>query len=340
MKKIVFVLLLATFTFGALAQITFACSDFLLNNSGSQVVSARSMDFGIPLQAQVVVMPRGEACVSSLSPTDNYLKWTSKYGFVGTNVARLPAFSDGLNEKGLSVGTLWLAGTKYPDTAKVPRDKVIQVGDVVRWILGSFATVDEVKKGLKSVTVAGAPVQEMKNMYFPLHLAIHDRNKKSIVVEFVGGTMNIYDNPHNVVTNDPPFPDQLKNLEKYKKLTNTREGMRGLPGDSMPDSRFVRIYTLNKFVERSKNAREAVNNANHILNRVTLVNGERVGNITEYGLIRDHKNLVYYVIDDENMNLRAIDLKKLDFKPGAKKLATDIANDNWFVPANGELKPF
>ncbi|MBI5700015.1 linear amide C-N hydrolase [Candidatus Saganbacteria bacterium] len=332
MKKIIIVTLLATFTFGALAQIGWSCSDFLLNNSGSQVVSARSMDFGIPLQAQVVVVPRGEKGVSALSPT--------KYGFVGTNLARLPAFSDGLNEKGLSVGTLWLAGTKYPDTAKVSRDKVIQVGDVVRWILGSFATVDEVKKGLESVTVAGAPVKEMKNMYFPLHLSIHDRNKKSLVVEFVGGKMNIYDNPYNVVTNDPPFPDQVKNLEKYKKLTNTREGMRGLPGDSMPDSRFVRIYTLNKFVERSKDAREAVNNANHILNRVTLVNGERVGNITEYGLIRDHKNLILYVIDDENLNLRAIDLKKLDFKPGAKKLATDIANPNWFVPANGELKQF
>lgn len=33
--------------------------------------------------------------------------------------------------------------------------------------------------------------------------------------------MQIYDNPYHVLTNDPPFPGQIKNLAKYKKLTNT-----------------------------------------------------------------------------------------------------------------------
>lgn len=93
------------------------------------------------------------------------------------------------------------------------------------WILGSFATVEEVKKGLKKVVVAGAPYKEMNNMLLPLHLAIHDKNKKSLVVEFVGGTMQIYDNPYKVMTNDLPFPDQIKGLEKYKPLTNTPFGM-------------------------------------------------------------------------------------------------------------------
>jgi choloylglycine hydrolase len=340
MKKAIFVLLSAALVLNVIPQPSFACSDFLLNNSGSSVVSARTMDFGIPLQADVVVVPRGEKCVSALSPTDTYMQWTSKYGFVGTNVAHLPAFTDGLNEKGLSVGTLWLAATKYPEAAKLPPDKTIQITDVAHWILGCFATVDEVKAGLKKVIVTGLPMKEMKNMLFPLHLAIHDRNKRSIVVEFVGEKMQIYDNPYNVMTNDPPFPDQIKNLAKYRNLTNTHEGMLGLPGDSFPPSRFARIYTLNRFVTKSNNARDAINNANHILNRVTLVNGEVKESITEYGLIRDHKNLVYYVVDDENMNLRALDMKKLDFSPKTKKLALSIAADNWFVPANGELKPY
>lgn len=152
--------------------------------------------------------------------------------------------------------------------------------------------------------------------------------------------MQIYDNPYNVMTNDPPFPGQIKNLEKYQQLANSPDGLIGLPGDSSPPSRFARIYTLNRFVQKSKNIREAINNANHILNRVTLVDEESAGRITEYGLIRDHKNLVYYVIDDQNMNLRAIDMKKLDLSPGAKKQALSIAADNWFIPANGELKPY
>lgn len=40
------------------------------------------------------------------------------------------------------------------------------------------------------------------------------------------------------------------------------------------------------------------------------------------------------------MNLRAVDLKKINLSPGAKKLALPIAADNWFIPANGELKPY
>jgi choloylglycine hydrolase len=340
MKKGIFVFLFAVLSLNISLQTCFACSDFLLNNSGDSIVSARTMDFGIPLQAEVVVVPRGEKCVSALSLEDTYLHWTSKYGFVGTNVAHLPAFTDGLNEKGLSVGTLWLTATKYPDVSKLHREKVIQIGDVAHWILGSFATVEEVKEGLKNVVVTGVPYKEMNNMLLPLHLAIHDKNKKSLVVEFVGGTMQIYDNPYNVMTNDPPFPGQIKNLEKYQQLANSPDGLIGLPGDSSPPSRFARIYTLNRFVQKSKNIREAINNANHILNRVTLVDEESAGRITEYGLIRDHKNLVYYVIDDQNMNLRAIDMKKLDLSPGAKKQALSIAADNWFIPANGELKPY
>ena len=71
-------------------------------------------------------------------------------------------------------------------------------------------------------------------MLLPLHLAIHDKNKKSLVVEFVGGTMQIYDNPYNVMTNDPPFPGQIKNLEKYQQLANSPDGLIGLPGDPLP----------------------------------------------------------------------------------------------------------
>ena len=333
MKKLIFILLVAT-----LVHPAFACSDFLLNNSGSQVVSARTMDFEMPLQADVVVVPRGEKCVSALSPTDTYMTWTSKYGFVGANISHLPAYTDGLNEKGLAVGTLWLAATKYPDFSKLPRAKVIQIGDVAHWLLGSFATVAEVKKALKTVTVGGVPYREMNNLLLPLHLVVHDRGKKSLVVEFIDGKMKIYDNPYQVLTNDPPFPDQVSALAKYKNMKNIDDGMLGLPGDSSPASRFARIYVLNKFVDRARDTRDAVNNAGHIMNRVTLVNGETGKRTTEYGVIRDHKNLVYYVIDDENMNLRAIDLKQLDFKPGAPQLALSIANADWSVPANGELK--
>ncbi len=352
MKKIFWILVFAVLLLNVKQTRVWSCSDFLLNNSGDSVVSARTMDFDIPLEADVLAVPRGETFQSALSESEKFMSWTSKYGFVGTNVAHLYAFTDGINEKGLSVATLWLGATEYPDITNIPKEKIIQIGDVAHWILGNFATVSEVKEGLKNVVVAGAPVKEINNMLLPLHLAIHDANKGSIVVEFVGGSMQVYDNPYLVTTNDPPFPGQIENLKNYQHMTNQPVkdplvsqdgyfcGMNGLPGDSIPAHRFVRIYTLNRFVRNSKTDREAINNANHIMNRVTLVNDEAVGRSTEYGIIRDHKNLIYYVVDDENMNLRAVDLKKIDFSEKAPGQKMSIAADNWFVPADSELKPY
>ena len=96
------------------------CSNFLLNNSSNSVISARTMDYNIQIQAEVVVIPRGERFVSSLSLGDDYMHWTSKYGFVGTNVLHSLEFTDGLNEKGLSVATLWLEDTKYLEKTASP----------------------------------------------------------------------------------------------------------------------------------------------------------------------------------------------------------------------------
>lgn len=104
MKKGIFVFLFAVLSLNISLQACFACSDFLLNNSGDSIVSARTMDFGIPLQAEVVVVPRGEKCVSALSLEDTYLHWTSKYGFVGTNVATCLPSPTALTKKGSRSG--------------------------------------------------------------------------------------------------------------------------------------------------------------------------------------------------------------------------------------------
>ena len=54
---------------------------------------------------------------------------------------------------------------------------------------------------------------------FNLHWAIEDAEGKHIVVEVVGGVANIYDNTAGVMTNDPPLPWQLTNLNQYVNLS-------------------------------------------------------------------------------------------------------------------------
>lgn len=72
---------------------------------------------------------------------------------------------------------------------------------------------------------------------------------------------------------------------------------------------------------------------------VTLVNGELQETYTQYQIIRDHINLIYYITNSNNMNLRAIQMKQLDFSR-EKILYASIENDYWFLPSNNTLKQF
>ena len=314
------------------AQTLIACSDVLLNHSGRMIVSARTMDFADPLEAEVVVVPRGEKCQSiGLLDKQKYMRWVSKYGFVGTNLLHRNYFTDGMNEKGLSAAGLWLNETVYPDISKYSPQKVVLIPDAIRWILGSFATVEQVKKALETVVIGGIGIPPVFEEDVPLHLSLHDKHKKNLVIEFINGSMLVYDNPYHVLTNGPQFPDQIANLAQYQNMTNKPEGMLGLPGDHDASDRFAFLYTLNRFVQRSKTHREAVNNVLHLINRVTLVNNEVQGGTTEYTVLRDHTRLVYYVMDNQNMNARALHLKKLNFRCGQKTRSFSISQKKWFI---------
>jgi choloylglycine hydrolase len=49
----------------------------------------------------------------------------------------------------------------------------------------------------------------------PLHLVLHDRNGEAAVVEWVGESRHVYDNPIAVATNSAPFDWHLTNLRNY-----------------------------------------------------------------------------------------------------------------------------
>ena len=63
------------------------------------------MDLG----SEVQIIPRGQQ-VTSPAPKGDGLKWTSKYGYVAMNAYDMPVATDGLNEKGLGFGALYLPG--------------------------------------------------------------------------------------------------------------------------------------------------------------------------------------------------------------------------------------
>lgn len=338
-----------------------ACTDVILNTAPISITSARTMDFEEDLQSDLKVVPRGQAMTSAAPGGRAGLSWTSKYGFVGVNALDVDKYIDGLNEKGLSAAGLWLTETQYP--APPEGAAALSIHDVVAWILGNFATVAEVKAALPTVHIWGEPSRELQ-MVPPLHLAIHDGEGNNLVVEFVNGAVQIHDNPNGVLTNSPTFNWQLTNLRAYVNLTNVEpadqwlaplghgNGMLGLPGDSTSPSRFVRATLLRRFLVAPTAASEAAQFAFRLMGRVTVVPGETVphkapkeplpygGDYTQWTVVRDHRNGVYYYTSLRNVSVRAVDLTKVNLAEGQPTRSLPIEGDGaiWYQDMSARPK--
>lgn len=338
-----------------------ACTDVILNTVPLTVMSARTMDFEEDLRSDLEIVPRGHRVTSPAPGGQQGLRWTGKYGFVGVNALDIDRYVDGLNEKGLSAAALWLPETKYA----TPTDSAsaLSIQDVVGWILGNFATVAEVKAALGTVTVWGETSAEIQAVP-PLHLAVHDVEGNNLVVEFVGGAVQMQDNPNGVLANSPTFSWQLTNLREYVNLTNVQPseewllpagqgaGMHGLPGDSTSPSRFVRATLLRRFLVAPTSASEAAQFAFRLMGRVAVVPGETVphtapkaplpfgGDYTQWTAVRDHRNAVYYYTTLGNVSVRAVDLTKANLAEGQPVRTLQMEGDGavWYQDMSARPK--
>jgi choloylglycine hydrolase len=314
------------------------CTDFLLTAEDGSFVNGRSMEFNFELKSQPLVRGRG-VVMRSPAPAKplqlDGLEWTVKYGYVGLNVFDRGFVVDGLNERGLSVGTLWLPGSQYQEVRNPRRAlSVLLVND---WLLGTCATVADVKTTLPTVEVWAYDLMEQQ--LDPIHFTVHDASGNSIVIEYTEGELHIYDNPIATTTNAPVFPWHLENVRNYIGLTpwdvteaavngkpffatGTGTGMRGLPGDFTPPSRLIRTLFLINSALPAKDARGARNLALHILNNTDLpiglvrfdgLFGETDDDRTQWAAVKDLTHLLFDYRRYEDLDLRRIDLNKIDF---------------------------
>lgn len=319
----------------------YACTDVRLTAADGSVFSVRTMEFAEDLKSEVVVVPRGQR-VTSPAPNGNGLSWTSKYGFVAMNALGEAVATDGVNEKGLGFGALYLpAETKYQTIEPGQQDRALSNLAFGAWVLGNFASVDEVRAAVGDVAVWGEPVPQLGS-FAPLHYVITEPSGKSIVVEYVDGRMHLYDNAVGVLTNSPTYPWHVENLRNYVNLTAVNaapvkvgkttyagtgqgSGLHGLPGDPTPPSRFVMAAATSYLADKPKDADDALVLAMHLIDRVDIpkglvrdyaAGGKPVGDYTQWTTFRDHANKVYYWRTYEDPGLKGIDLKGIDFSAG------------------------
>jgi choloylglycine hydrolase len=333
-------------TLAALAgpwQSASACTSFVLHSADGGAVYGRTMEFGLPLQSEFVVIPRHLA-LAATGPdgADGAgLKWTTKYGVVGMDALQASNhIVDGLNEAGLAGGLLYLPGyAKYQD---VPADKArdsIAAFDLLTYVLSNFATVAEVRDGLQKIYVSNAPHPVFGGAP-PTHLTLHDASGANLVVEYIGGQLQIHDNPIGVLTNAPNFDWHIANLGLYLNTSvvdpkplkigdltisppSTGSGAPGLPGNMSAPSRFVRAFLYSYAAPKLPTSAEAVDEAFHILNNFdispgvirTSADSQAGGGVagletTEWSTVADLKTKTYYIRTYENPQTRAFHLDK------------------------------
>lgn len=334
---------------------TMACTDFKLTARDGSTLVTRSMEFAIDLKSNLRTSVRGRQFNEFTPDGRPAASWKAQYGYVFLDGFNIDAAIDGMNEVGLSFEYLYLPGeTQYqviPAGHEAQALPYLRLGD---WVLSNFKSVDEVQTALKSMVIFSQTLPGMGETIFPLHAAIYDASGKGIVIEFVNGKMMIFTNEVGVLTNSPTYDWQVTNLRNYMNLspftpqpiivgdlvfaaTGQGSGMKGLPGDMSPPSRFVKVNALKASVYPALNAADALNIAQHIMNNVDIPlgvvrakNKDKVANeTTQWVVFKDLTNKVFYYRTYADTTLHAVMLAQVNFTNGPR-LKMPIT-DNQFI---------
>lgn len=244
----------------------------------------RNLDLERGYGEQVVITPR-----RFLLPMRCAQPLTRHYAMIGMAAVEdgFPLYFEATNEKGLS-----MAGLNFPGNAVYhPFDhskENITAFELIPWVLGKCADADEARQAISEINLVNIRFSEQLPLS-PLHWMISDR-EQSIVVESVEEGIRVYENPFQVLTNNPTFDYHKVNMSNFMglhvgpakscfrealPLQNFSLGMGalGLPGDFSSQSRFARAVFVKENAVWSEIEQENVNQFFHILDSVFMPKG-------------------------------------------------------------------
>jgi choloylglycine hydrolase len=297
------------------------------------------MEFPDMLGARLTVLPRGLR-LTSTAPSGAGASWTSVYGVVGMDAVGSPQLlTDGMNEKGLYAGALYMPGFASYQEPGDDAGRTLDVLDAVAYALTTCATVAEVFAAFGDLVVWGARNPLLQGVP-PLHLVLHDASGAAGVIEFENNEQRHRDNPLGVATNAPyldwhydnvrnwlpglgaanPAPVQIRGVA-FAPLAQG-QGFVGLPGDSGSAGRFLRATAYVMTLQPADDAAGTERLALHALNNFDIPVGLMTG-VAATGLEQDDQTkwssiaslgaLRYIVRTQDDPTPVAVDLARTDF---------------------------
>lgn len=188
--------------------------------------------------------------------------------------------------------TLGMAGLNFVGNAYYHKEesgkKNVASFEFIPWVLAQCATLDEVRELIADLNIVDTPFSENLPSGM-LHWIISDKSG-SITVESMKDGLHIHENPVGVLTNNPPFEQQMFMLNNYMGLSPKQPenhfadkldlnmysrgmGALGLPGDLSSASRFARVAFTKMNAVSDDSEEESVAQFFHILGSVDQQRG-------------------------------------------------------------------
>lgn len=301
-------------------SLTFQTSDFYFG---------RNLDLEYNFGEKIVITPRQYPFIFKFAGT-----LSEHYAIIGTAQITdgCPLYAEAVNEEGLCLAALNFPGNAVYAEAPESGKTNLAPFELFGFLLGTCATVKEAEEQLKTVCITHTAFKDGYPVA-PLHWHIADKDQ-SLVLECTKDGMHLYENPVGVLTNNPPFPFQLTNLQNYMHLTSNPPenrfapalklapygqgmGALGLPGDASPASRFVRAAFCKWNTELPSGEEASVTQFFHILDNVAMVAGsvrtpENKFDRTTYSSCINASRGIYYYKTYENNQISAVSMHKTD----------------------------
>ena len=288
----------------------------------------RTLDYEFSYGDQVVITPRSYPFqFRHMQPMQSH------HAMIGMAcvIAGTPLYYEAVNEAGLGMAGLNFVGNAVYREPMTDQDNVAQF-EFIPWILGQCESVEQAKALLKTMNLTNTRFSDDLPLA-ELHWIIADR-EQAITVESVADGIKIYDNPVGVLTNNPPFDQQMFALNNYRSLSpRTPEnkfsdklslnaysrgmGAMGLPGDLSSQSRFIRVAFVKMNSISGDSESESVSQFFHILNSVDQQRGccdvgEEKYEITLYTCCCNADKGIYYYTTYDNHQITAVDMHHED----------------------------
>ena len=238
--------------------------------------------------------------IVAVSQNFSYPFGKGRFSIIGTAFVKngFPLFYDGMNEKGLSA-----AGLNFPESAVYFPEKKgfenVSSFELIPWILSTCSDISEAKEKLKKTNILDRAFSKALPPT-PLHWIFADKTG-SIVAEPRENGLEIYENPADVLTNEPPFPKQIKNLEEINAAA--------FENNLSSEERFAKAFFMK---ENCSFEKDPVFVFFHILESVGKTPLKENPQKTVYSSCMDLEKGIYYYRTFENSRTVALDMKKED----------------------------